>query len=211
MLSGSWYSINSNHTFTLIYPDGRLHYEGELINGKRNGSGCEYYLSGTVMYKGQWKDNKRHGKGILFSTSGEVLYNGMWEKGLFANKQSFPEIYTFNKSQLERHKIMYYSIKDNIIRLENGGYFSLIGLKVDDIKPEKEKEFNTFIQLKLLNKCIFIKREGDKKNEGDCGLVFLDDSTLMNTLLITKGFGRIFLENVNLKDINIFLKAQIEY
>ena len=47
-----------------------LIYEGEYINGKRNGKGKEYNLEGKIIFEGEYLNRKRNGKGK------EYYYNG---------------------------------------------------------------------------------------------------------------------------------------
>ena len=45
------------------YYDGGLSYEGEYLNGKRNGKGKEHIkTSGNLKYEGEYKNGKKHGK-----------------------------------------------------------------------------------------------------------------------------------------------------
>ena len=42
------------------YDNDKLKYEGEYLNGKRNGNGKEYdWLSGELIFEGEYKDEKR--------------------------------------------------------------------------------------------------------------------------------------------------------
>ena len=48
------------------YFNGKLIYEGEYLNGKRNGKGKEY--TGTLIFEGEYKNNlKWNGKGYIIS------------------------------------------------------------------------------------------------------------------------------------------------
>ena len=39
-------------------------FEGEYLNGERNGKGKEYYLNGRVIFEGEYLNEKRwNGKG----------------------------------------------------------------------------------------------------------------------------------------------------
>ena len=42
--------------------DDRLLFEGEYLNGKRNGKGKEYYKD-RLIFEGEYLNGKRHGKG----------------------------------------------------------------------------------------------------------------------------------------------------
>ena len=58
-------SINNNNIVekkTENYDNGK--YEGEFINGKKNGKGIFYFNNGNI-YDGEWKDGKEDGKGTF--------------------------------------------------------------------------------------------------------------------------------------------------
>ena len=40
-------------------------FEGEYLNGKRNGIGKEYYKNGKLKYEGEYLDGERNGKGKI--------------------------------------------------------------------------------------------------------------------------------------------------
>ena len=40
---------------TYFYPDGRK-FEGQWLNGKRNGHGTLFSSDGQIIYEGEWKD-----------------------------------------------------------------------------------------------------------------------------------------------------------
>ena len=42
--------------------DGKLKFEGEYLNGKRHGKGKEYYYN-RLIFEGEYLNGKRHGKG----------------------------------------------------------------------------------------------------------------------------------------------------
>jgi len=63
----------------IIY--GHKLFEGECLNGERNGKGKEYYSDGTLKFEGEYlKDKKWNGKG--FNSLNEVLYELKNGKGL---------------------------------------------------------------------------------------------------------------------------------
>ena len=43
--------------------NGKLIYEGEYLNGKRNGKGKEYDYKGELEFEGEYLNGKRNGKG----------------------------------------------------------------------------------------------------------------------------------------------------
>ena len=74
-------SINNNLNVTRndkrkdFYSDGRLKYEGDIVNGKYEGFGKQIFEDGTY-YEGQWENNKKNGKGILYYKDGTIKYDG---------------------------------------------------------------------------------------------------------------------------------------
>ena len=38
------------------YPNGNIKYEGECLNGERNGKGKEYNEEGKLIYEGEYKN-----------------------------------------------------------------------------------------------------------------------------------------------------------
>lgn len=57
----------------------KIHYLGEVIDGKANGGGVGIWATGSI-YKGQWKDNLRHGQGTYEWADGEK-YEGEYLEG----------------------------------------------------------------------------------------------------------------------------------
>ncbi|MDX1628404.1 MAG: hypothetical protein R3345_06875 [Fulvivirga sp.] len=48
----------------------KVHYVGEVKNGKANGSGVALFNTGS-RYVGEWKDNMKHGEGTFYWPDGE--------------------------------------------------------------------------------------------------------------------------------------------
>ena len=71
--SGKGYDIEGNKIYELINGNGPVKeyqedfgfpsFEGEYLNGKRNGKGKEYDHNGKVKYEGEYLNGKRNGKG----------------------------------------------------------------------------------------------------------------------------------------------------
>ena len=45
------------------YFDGILEFEGEYLNGQRNGKGKEYDSRGKLIFEGEYLNGKKNGKG----------------------------------------------------------------------------------------------------------------------------------------------------
>ena len=58
-----------------------LIYEGEFLNGERNGKGIEFRYDGLIVFEGEFKDGKRNGKGKEYNREGEVIFEGEYRNG----------------------------------------------------------------------------------------------------------------------------------
>src|SRR5262245_11360941 len=67
------------HADIVRYADGGI-YDGDMVNGKRQGLGTYYYPNGA-RYDGQWFAGEKHGSGILHWPSGNT-YRGEWRYGV---------------------------------------------------------------------------------------------------------------------------------
>ena len=45
-----------------LYYEGNLIFEGDYLNGKRNGKGKEFFLNGILKYEGEYLNGERNGK-----------------------------------------------------------------------------------------------------------------------------------------------------
>eukprot|EP01083_Nonionella_stella_P206076 749882_1 len=66
--------------------DGTLWYDGEWINGKRNGKGTSYYPNGRKRYIGDFKNNKYHGEGAFYRDDDNLYYDGHWANSTMNDK-----------------------------------------------------------------------------------------------------------------------------
>ncbi len=54
-------------------------FEGEYLNGKRNGKGEEYYsniLYETLKFEGEYLNGKRNGEGKEYDSNGNLKFEG---------------------------------------------------------------------------------------------------------------------------------------
>ena len=66
-----------------------LLFEGEYLNGKRNGKGKEYYDNGKLNYEGEYSNGKRNGKGKEYSDDGKLKFEGEYKNGYRWSGQGF--------------------------------------------------------------------------------------------------------------------------
>lgn len=74
----------------------KIHYLGEVKNGKANGNGVGIWITGSI-YKGEWRNNIRHGQGIYEWADGE-RYEGTYVDG---KRQGFGKYYWPNGERYE--------------------------------------------------------------------------------------------------------------
>ena len=53
----------------------QLLFDGEYINGKRNGKGKEYYFSANLKFEGEYLNDKRNGRGKEYK-DGKLRFEG---------------------------------------------------------------------------------------------------------------------------------------
>jgi len=61
--------------------DGQLYYEGEWKKGKPDGHGKSYHENGKLRYEGEFKDGRFDGHGKYYYEDGQLYYEGEWKKG----------------------------------------------------------------------------------------------------------------------------------
>ena len=67
----------------------KLIYEGEYLNGERDGIGEEYNENGNIMFKGEYRNGKRHGKGKELNLYKELIFEGDYYNGLKWNGKGY--------------------------------------------------------------------------------------------------------------------------
>ena len=58
-----------------------LIFEGEYLNGERNGKGIEYYYDRITKFEGEYLKGKRHGKGKEYYYNEKLIYEGEYLNG----------------------------------------------------------------------------------------------------------------------------------
>lgn len=71
---GEYVDGKRNGEGLLHYPDGST-YEGHWNGGDKSGVGTYTYANGDT-YEGEWKDNQKHGKGIYTYKSSGTQFKG---------------------------------------------------------------------------------------------------------------------------------------
>ena len=91
------------------YFNGVLEFEGEYINGKRNGKGKEYYCNGKLEFEGEFLNDKRNGEGKDYYDDDTLEFRGQYLNGERWNGKAY-----------DKNGLMKYQIKNGkCIRLIN--------------------------------------------------------------------------------------------
>ena len=85
-----------------FYSNGDLRYEGEYVDGRREGKGKYIWRDGD-HYEGYQKNDLRHGKGKQYDASGALLAEGNWVDD-FLEDESSTEKSEKDKKETEKNK-----------------------------------------------------------------------------------------------------------
>ena len=61
--------------------DNYLIYEGQYLDGKKNGKGKEYNKMGKIKFEGEYLNGKRNGKGKEFDIKHKLIFEGEYLNG----------------------------------------------------------------------------------------------------------------------------------
>ena len=68
----------------------KMEFEGEYLNGKRNGKGKEYYDDGQIFFEGEYLNGKRNGKGKeYYYLNFKISFEGEFKNGLRWNGKGY--------------------------------------------------------------------------------------------------------------------------
>ena len=105
--NGKGFDKNGNITYELINGNGKvkeynefeeLIFEGEYLDGKRNGKGKEY-SENHLNFEGEYLNGKRNGKGTEYNYEGKVIFEGEYLNGKIYNGKG--KEYNYDNGLLE--------------------------------------------------------------------------------------------------------------
>ena len=74
--------MEKENNMIIFILNGKLLFEGEYLNGKRNGKGKEYdSLNDKLIFEGEYSNGKRNGKGKEYNNNGELIFEGEYLNG----------------------------------------------------------------------------------------------------------------------------------
>ena len=144
------------------YTFGCLEFEGEYINGKKNGKGKDYFYDGRLLFEGEYLNGKRwNGKGKELYIDGNMRFEGDYLNGkkwngkelLYNNLNEFIEIEYLNgkekgKQYYMNGNLMFEGEYLNGIRNGKGieyyenGKIKFKGIFLNGMRNGKGKEYN---------------------------------------------------------------------
>ena len=145
----------------------RLIYEGEFLNGKRNGFGKEYD-SGSLLYEGEHLNGEKNGQGKAYNYFGQLTFQGIYLK----NKTWKGNIYNGDGTILKELD----NSDKNIIELYERGKLVFEGEYLNGEINGKGKEYGIKGKIKYNGEYKNGKRNGKGKEYDDEGkLIFEGD------------------------------------
>ena len=152
------YEIKNGKGYIKLYyiEDNRLYFEGESVNGQKNGKGKEYYDNSGVKFEGEYLNEEKNGKGISYNSNGilsfegEYLYNFKLRGREYINgKLEYEEEYFYNKKWNgkgydENGNIIYILNNGNgkIREYYDNGKIKFEGEYLNDVRNGKGKEYD---------------------------------------------------------------------
>ena len=73
---------NSNENAKEYNCEGILIFEGEYLNGRKNGKGKEYNYDGNLVFEGEYLNDKKNGKGKEFNDISHLIFEGEYLNGI---------------------------------------------------------------------------------------------------------------------------------
>ena len=142
-------------------------FEGEYLNGKRNGKGKEYnYHKNEVIFEGEYLNGKRNGKGKEYDNYKNLIFEGEYVNGKKWNGKG----YDGNKIKYELKDGTGF-IKD-YVRINSYRYIISQGEYKNGEANGKIKEFNSSSLLIFDGEYLNGKRNGKGKEFKDNVLIF---------------------------------------
>ena len=140
--------------------NGELKFEGEYLNGKRNGKGKEYNFFGKLEFEGEYLNGERNGKGKEYNYNGNLEFEGEYLNG---ERNGKGKEYNYNgKLKFEGE---YLNGKRNGKGKEYD-YFNEIlifeGEYLNGVRNGKGKEYNYNGELKFEGEYLNGERKGKK-------------------------------------------------
>ena len=80
IFEGEYLNGKKNGKGKEYYENGKLKFEGEYLNGEKNGKGKEYDENGKIKYEGEYLDDEKNGNGKEYYRNGKLMFEGEFVK-----------------------------------------------------------------------------------------------------------------------------------
>ena len=150
-------------------------YEGEYLNGKRNGKGKEFNENGELIYEGEYLNGKKNGKGIEYNKllilfEGEYLDGKRWNGKGNVGSGIFDYEIKDGKGPVKDLKAKMLADKKTIFTFFEGEYLN--GERKGIIKELIPESYKTFDKITFESEYSYGKKNGKGKEYIEAVLVF---------------------------------------
>jgi len=138
-----------------------LEFEGEYLNGKKwNGKGKEYYDNGQLEFEGEYLNGEKNGNGKEYNIDGKLKYEGEYLKGKRNGKGK--EYYQNGELEFEGEYLNGKKWNGKGKEYNYNGQLEFEGEYFKGVKKGKGKEFNFFGHLQYEGEYL----NGEKNGKG---------------------------------------------
>ena len=150
-------------------------YEGEYLNGKRNGKGKEFNENGELIYEGEYLNGEKNGKGIEYNKllilfEGEYLDGKRWNGKGNVGSGIFDYEIKDGKGPVKDLKAKMLADKKTIFTFFEGEYLN--GERKGIIKELIPESYKTFDKITFESEYSYGKKNGKGKEYIEAVLVF---------------------------------------
>ena len=187
--------------------NGKLIFEGEYLNGKRNGKGKEYYSNGKLRFEGEYLNDERL-TGKLYDTVGNLccnwrIANELIKEYNFYGKLEFEGEYLNGKvKEYYTDYNIYYPIR-NILKFE--------GEYLNGKRNGKGKEYYFYRKIKFEGEYINGKRNGKGKEYYPNGKIKFEGIYINGNRYKGIGYDILYNKIYELKNGEGYVKEYIGY
>ena len=182
-----------------------LVFEGEYLNGKRNGKGKDYYDNGKVEFEGKYLNGKRNGKGKEYDYDGNLRYGGEYLNGKRKGEEYYYNVNPIHCNSKLRFKGEYLNGKK-----WNGNIYNINGKIESEIKEGrghiKEFYYDYFGKLQFEGEYLYGERNGKGREYYYNGKVVFEGEYVNGK---RHGEGKEYFDNGDLKFEGEYLYGNI--
>ena len=179
-----YYELKDGKGYMRDYDDEKSIYEGEYLNGERNGKGREFKKLGDslIVFYGEYLNGKRNGKGKEYLQKDEYIYDICRDKLIFEGEYLNGK--RWNGKQYNDNNEKVYEIKDGkgYFKQKFDYKFIFEGEYLNGEINGKVKKYNTNYNSYLEFECEFLngKKHGNAKEYNEEKILIFEGKYLYN-------------------------------